>query len=435
MRVSIRTRMRSAQADLAVRHASSRHDGAREISGQTMSTIHSTIDPGAARRNYRGPALFSAGFRPFFLVGALYAAIVGLSWLPVFSGHVGLHSHFAPVDWHAHEMIFGAAAAMIAGFLLTAIPNWTGRLPLRGTPLAVLVAAWLLGRLAVSFGLGLPAALAAGLDLAFPVLLVGAAAREIIAGKNWRNLRVVAPLVLLIAANVLHHWLNATQGDTGPARRLGIAAILTLIMLIGGRIIPSFTRNWLVRENPGRLPVPFSTFDAAAMALGVAGLLMWAIAPLSTASGVVLLAAGGLHVARLVRWAGDRTMRDPIVLVLHVGYMFVPAGFVLCGLAALSAHVPPSAGIHAWTVGAIGTMTLAVMSRATLGHTGQELKAGGLLQAAYALIVLAAIIRIVASFVGFNPTGLYHASAGLWALAYLAFAMGCAPLMLRRRGG
>ena len=385
------------------------------------------------RRAYAGPAFLSGGFRPFFLFGAVIAAVYGAAWLPVFDGELALPTRFSALDWHVHEMLFGALPAMIAGFLLTAIPNWTGRLPIQGTPLAALFATWIAGRLAVTFSLALPVWVVALVDLAFLVMLIAVAAREIVAGNNWRNLRVIAPLGVLLLANALFHYEAARWGAVDHGKRLGIAAVLTLIMLIGGRVIPSFTRNWLARQEPGRMPAPFDCLDGVAMAVAVGALLAWVLAPAHVVTGAALLTAGMLHVARLSRWAGERTFPDRLVLVLHVAYAFIPLGFILGGLSALSPKVAASAGIHAWTVGAFGTMTLAVMSRATLGHTGRQLRAAPSLQIIYAMIAVAALARVAAAFWPSASFALLHVTAGAWFVAYFSFAVMVWPMMWTAR--
>jgi uncharacterized protein involved in response to NO len=203
-------------------------------------------------------------------------------------------------------------------------------------------------------------------------------------------------------------------------------------MLIGGRIVPSFTRNWLVRENPGRLPIPFSKFDGVSLAVSVVALLAWTIFPAHPVTGVLLLIGGALQAVRLARWAGDRTTRDRLVLVLHVAFAFVPVGLVLTGCAALNPdHVPMTAGVHALTAGAISLMTLAVMTRASLGHTGQQLAASPATQAIYACAFVAAVLRIAAAFTG--TIGLLHAAGGFWFLAFFGFAVVYGPLLVGRR--
>src|SRR5262249_40443816 len=264
-------------------------------------------------------------------------------------------------------MIFGYVAAIIAGFLLTAIPNWTGRLPVNGSALAGLAALWLAGRVAIATSTFLGSWLTALTDLAFLSVLAGVAAREIVAGKNWRNLRVLVILLTLIAGNVVFHIEAVASGSADYGVRISIGAVVLLITLIGGRIVPSFTRNWLARMNPGRLPRPFTRFDATALGAGAAALVAWILLPRYVLTGVLLIGAGLLQAVRLARWAGDHTFADRLVLVLHVAYGFVPLGFLLLGAAVLwPAEWPMSAGLHAWTTGAFGLMTLAVMTRASL---------------------------------------------------------------------
>jgi uncharacterized protein involved in response to NO len=385
----------------------------------------------ARRRNYAGPALFSYGFRPFFLAGALWAAAGVLLWLPLYLGMIALPTAMSPLDWHVHEMLYGYVPAIVAGFLLTAIPNWTGRLPVNGLPLAALAALWLAGRLAALFSSHIGHWTAAFFDLAFLACFIGVALREIVAGRNWRNLRVLAPLGILFAGNAVFHYETIEYGSAVDGARIGIAAVILLIMLVGGRIVPSFTGNWIKRKNPGRLPQPFSRYDAASLAAAGAALLFWVLAPDARFVGVMLSIAGVLQFVRLARWAGDRTYADRLVLVLHVGYLFMPVGFLLVGASILWPYeIPASVGLHAWTVGAIGTMTLAVMTRASLGHTGEPLSASAPTQAIYALVVLAAVARI---FAPWDPTmTLLYLAAFSWVAAFGGFAIVYGPLLLVR---
>jgi uncharacterized protein involved in response to NO len=383
------------------------------------------------RRNYAGPTLFSYGFRPFFFGGAVWAALTILMWIPMQAGAWQWPSAIAPLDWHIHEMLYGYVPAIVAGFLLTAIPNWTGRLPVCGAPLAALFALWIAGRIAMltTAGIGLPAA--AMIDAAFLLVLLGVAAREVIAGKNWRNLRVLVIVAALALGNVAFHVETIRSGTADYGTRLGIAAVILLISLVGGRIVPSFTNNWLVRENPGRLPVPFGRYDMVTLAVSPIALVSWVAAPSALWSGVLLIAAGLMNIVRLARWAGDRTWRDRLVLVLHVAYAFVPAGFLLTGVAILWPEAAPaSAGIHAWTAGAIGMMTMAVMTRASLGHTGQALAASKVTQVIYLCLFLAAAMRIAAAMTG--SIGLLHGAATLWILAFAGFAAAYGPRLIRK---
>jgi uncharacterized protein involved in response to NO len=381
----------------------------------------------------RYPAILSYGFRPFFLAGGLYAGLAILFWLPLFYGDIDTRSVFVPVDWHVHEMLFGYLASVITGFLLTAIPNWTGRLPVQGLPLLALVLLWLAGRFAVFFSAGIGWLAAGVVDCAFLLAVAVSAATEIVAGRNWRNLKVLLPVTVLFAANAAFHAEAHFEGVTDISRRLGLAAAIVLIMIVGGRIVPSFTRNWLVRENPGRLPVPIGRFDAVAIGVSALALAAWTFFADSATAGVALIIAAALTAIRLARWAGDRTWRDPLVLILHAGFACVPIGLFLAGLAALvPALVPPAAGLHALGVGAIGTMTLAVMTRATLGHTGRDLEASSGTRLIYAAVLLAALARVCAAFLP-GEAMLLDISAGLWAAAFLGFAALYGPMVLRPR--
>jgi uncharacterized protein involved in response to NO len=381
----------------------------------------------ARLKDYRGPVLLSYGFRPFFLLGAVYAALAVLAWLPIFNGRLELWTAFGPVDWHVHEMLYGFLPAVITGFLLTAIPNWTGRLPIQGNPLLALIAFWLAGRVAVTFSAEIGWLTAAIIDVSFLALVVAATTREIIAGSNWRNLKVVGIIALLLAGNIAFHLEAHVRGSAEYSTRVGIAATVLLIAVIGGRIIPSFTRNWLVRENPGRLPVPFARFDVAVILFSAATLALWCVQPVGRVTAAALAGAGLLHMLRLVRWAGDRTGRDRLVLILHVGYLFVPLGFLLAGAGAANL-ITTDAGIHAWMVGAAGVMTLAVMTRASLGHTGKALIASPATQAIYAAIVIAALARVGATL---EPgLRLLDLAAIAWCVAFFGFAASFGPLLL-----
>jgi len=385
------------------------------------------------RRDYDGPALFSYGFRPFFLAAGLWAVIGILLWIPQYMGKMSVPTHMSPLDWHIHEMLYGYVAATIAGFLLTAIPNWTGRLPVKGWPLAGLAALWLAGRLALLTSAQLGGLAAAIIDTAFLATVALVAGREIIAGENWRNLRVLVILVVLVLGNIVFHAEVLMTGNANDGTRIAIAAVILMISLIGGRIVPSFTNNWLNRNNPGRMPVPFSQFDLVAIVISAFALIAWIVTPAHWLSSALLIVAGCLQAIRLARWAGDRTVADRLVLILHIGYAFVPLGFVMVGLSAFVPEVTATAGIHAWTAGAIGLMTVAVMTRATLGHTGQPLHAGRGTQAIYALLIAAALVRIVAAFVASVD---FLEFAGLaWTAAFFLFVLLYGPLLVMRKPG
>lgn len=390
----------------------------------------------ARLRNWKGSALFSYGFRPFFLFGAVHAAIMLALWVPWYLGWIAVPSAFPPVAWHTHELLFGFVPAVVAGFLLTAVPNWTGRLPVVGWPLAGLFGLWLAGRLAVAGSADIDPVLVAALSLAFPIALALVIAREIIAGKNWRNLKVLGVVVFLCLAQMLFHHEIWRHGQATYADRLAVAAIVMLIMIVGGRIVPSFTTNWLKKQNPGPLPAPFDRFDMAAMAAAAFALVAWAAAPAvpSAASGIglLMLAAGALQVLRQSRWRPHRTFAEPLVAVLHVGFAFVPIGFLLAGVALLRGMDGVAIGAtHAWTVGAIGMMTLAVMTRATRGHTGQPLTAPAGTVAIYALMLLAVLSRLAAAYLPLIAVPALSLAALAWIGAFGLFVLLYGPLMLR----
>ncbi len=398
----------------------------------SSSPASPSMPPALERRlNYAGPALFSYGFRPFFLGAAVWSVACIVLWIPQFMGDLSWRTAYSSLDWHSHEMLYGYVAAVIAGFLLTAIPNWTGRLPINGGPLMALAALWIAGRFAILFSAKLGILVAALIDVAFLATLAIVAAREIIAGRNWRNLRVLVLIGVLIAGNIAFHAEVYAFGGADYGNRIGIAAVIMLIMLVGGRVVPSFTRNWLARQENGRLPAPFSRFDVASIAVSLASLVLWVGLPDGAMTGLALIAAAVMQGARLARWAGDRTTSDRLVLVLHVGYAFVPIGFAVLGASILNpSAIPSSVGIHAWTAGAIGLMTLAVMTRASLGHTGQPLTAGRGTQAIYLFVFCAAVLRMIAGLVG--SMLLMEFASAAWAAAFGGFVLLYGPMLCQR---
>ena len=384
-------------------------------------------------RAYSGPAILSFGFRPFFLAGALWAAIAVAIWLPLLDGHLSLPSAFTPLEWHVHELLYGFIPAIITGFLLTAVPNWTGRLPVAGWPLAMLATLWVAGRIAIFSSSIIGPGIAALVDLSFLATLGLVILRELIAGKTPHHLRVLAIVGILLAGNITFHF-EATMGSgNGYGTRIGIAATVLLIVLIGGRIVPSFTRNWLAKQGPGRLPVPFGRFDAAVIATSALGLASWIVAPDRQVTAALFLAAAVLNTIRLARWAGDRTAAAPIVTILHLGFAFIPLGFFLMALAIWSPRtIAASGALHSWTAGAFGVMTLAVMTRASLGHTGRPLEATRSIQFIYFAVFTAAIARLVAAF-GLLRDPMLHFAATAWVLAFVVFVAVYAPLLTKAR--
>ncbi|MDJ0611326.1 MAG: NnrS family protein [Kiloniellales bacterium] len=390
--------------------------------------------PADRRRAYRGPAILQQGFRPFFLGAGAWTVIAMALWLGIYLGYLALPSRFDPLAWHSHEMLFGFVGAAIAGFLLTAVPNWTGRLPVRGWPLALLFSLWVAGRLAVGLSEVIGAAAAALIDVAFLVALDGVLLREILAGRNWRNLPVVVIVALLAGCNILIHLEDLTNAETASGGlRLALATVVMLIALIGGRIVPSFTRNWLKKRNEARLPRPFGPLDRAVLLATLVAGLCWTAWPDSAVTGLLCLLAGLGNGWRLARWRGHRTLCEPLVWVLHLGYGWVALGLAVLGLSIWFPDLLPSAPIHALTAGAMGTMTLAVMTRATLGHTGQALSAGFGTTAIYLLVTAAALLRILSSIIEAGSSLALTLGALCWVGAFGLFVALYAPLLMARR--
>lgn len=400
------------------------------------SVLRSLRKSGYVSRDGRGrvssmPPILQYGFRPFFFLAALHAGAAIPAWLWIyFSGHA-LRGPFPGLHWHAHEMLFGYLQAVLAGFVLTAIPNWTGRLPLSGWPLAGLVTLWLAGRIACAAAPGPVAAVV--VDISFPVMLGFAVWREVVAGRNWKNAPVAVMITLFGLANALDHAANLGFVPHGLGVRLALGAIAMLLALVGGRIVPSFTRNWLVKNGGTRLPASFGALDKAALATTAAGAAAWVAVPDSTAAGGMLGLSGVLLAARLARWQGQHTTREPIVLILHIGYAWLGFALLLLGGSVLFSGLPERAALHALTAGAIGTMTLAVMTRASLGHTGREIVADRTVLAAYIAVTLGAVLRVAAPLAGDWHAHLLICGGALWSAAFLLFAIRYAPVLWGRR--
>ena len=383
---------------------------------------------------WSGPAFLSFGFRPFFLSAAVWAALSMAFWVLVLSGQLELLTAFDPLSWHAHEALFGYLGAVVAGFLLTAVPNWTGRPPVVGWPLLGLFTLWLLGRGAVAVSSYLPPVIVAVIDLSCLVVLGGAVLRQIIVGRNWRNLIVLAMVGVFVTGNALFHWEAAWNGHaaSGYGLRTGLAAGVIMIVVVGGRIVPAFTRNWLVERGSDQLPAAFGRLDKLALVLSMLALPSWVVAPDWPLTGYVLLAAGLAQGMRLSLWRGADTRAEPLVWILHVGYAFVPIGMVAMGTAVLWPGALLNVAVqHIWMAGAIGVMTLAVMTRATLGHTGHALTAGAGTTWVYVLVIASVLVRLLGGVLPEWAWSLYTVSAILWCSAFAGFAVLYGSLLVR----
>ncbi len=379
-------------------------------------------------------ALFNYGFRPFFLLAGVQAVVAMAVWLAVLYGMAWEMAWLSPSEWHAHEMIFGFIAAALAGFLLTAVARWTGQRGFAGPPLMVLVAIWLGGRIAMAPGLGVPQWLAAVIDLAFLPSVAIAITPSLIRARNVRNFPLVAILILLFVADLLFHVPNpgAWHGVRGPA--LAVDAILLMVVLVGGRIVPAFTGNALRTSHPDARVAPFGWVDRAAIIAAVAVLVVDLATPDGTLAGVVALLAGVLLAWRLLRWRGWLVRDMPIAWVLHVAYAWIPIGLALKGLWLLWQFDIGTNWVHALTAGAYATMILAVTTRAALGHTGRPLVAAKPIVIAYLLVTLAAVIRVFAPVVAASmPQVIWTLAGTLWIIAFGLYCAVYAPILSRPR--
>ncbi|OMH29163.1 NnrS family protein [Motiliproteus sp. MSK22-1] len=384
--------------------------------------------------------IFSNGFRPLFICTALSALILLLWWISYLYGYFpSPSSPFTPLAWHSHEMLFAFIGSAIGGFLLAAVAKWSGRAPVSGLPLILLVSCWIVGRIAISFGAGVSPVLILVADSSYWLLLTILVGREILISRNYRNLKVVLVLSLFTLLNSLFHLNSFTTPLTAIPElqnyvgRAALMLVCLLISLIGGRIIPAFTGNWLKQQQlqanpkaPQSLPAPFGTADITAVIATILLAFCWTLYPEAKVTAVIAVIASTLQIFRLARWQSLSTLKEPMLLSLHIGYAWIGIGFLIIAVSIFSSTVPVGAAIHALSVGAMAGLILAVAARAALGHTNRLLKAGKLMTAAFVVINLAALTRILASLF---PTCLPLAAV-LWLLAFLLFALRYLPILL-----
>ncbi|MFS8115126.1 NnrS family protein [Rhizobium jaguaris] len=382
-----------------------------------------------------GPVIFSYGFRPFFLGAGLWAIAAMALWMLTLMGMAGptVGGSYGAVYWHAHEMLFGFSSAVLAGFLLTAVPNWTGRLPVSGWPLVLLFSLWCVGRVALLFPNFAGLVPSAVLESLFLPTLLFICASEVVAGRKWKDLKVIAGLLALSIANIAFH-VSVIGGvsDNGVAVRLAVSAYVALVTVVGGRILPSFTRNWLNRFGRVDFPVPYNRFDTTAILCGVVALAFWVVHPDSSVTIRPAATAALLHAVRLVRWRGWTVRKEKLLLVLHVAYGFVPLGFVSIALGAAGILNEYSV-LHVLAIGAIACMMLAVMTRASRGHTGRALTASRLTSASYALLIMAALVRPVAEVLPIFAIPIYAIAGLLWMASFGLFCFEYAPMLVLAR--
>ena len=335
--------------------------------------------------------------------------------------------------WHSHEMLIGFAMAAVAGFSLTAVANWTGRPALHGVPLALLVFSWLAGRIAMLLMAWLPASLVFLLDMLFPILLGLLLSREIIGGRSRRNYPLVVIVFVLAGLNALYQ-LGAGQWLPGGDRLaiyLLIHTLILLVVIIAGRIVPSFTGNWLRQQGQDHLPVISDSVNNASLLLTLVVGLAASFMPAHPLTGILAFSAALVHGLRLVRWRGLATLSNPLLFVLHVAYLWLPIGYALLGCAIFGWIFTPAAALHALTMGAIGSMVLAVMTRVALGHTGRPLQAARLTVLAYLLLMLAVLVRVLGQLSGEAYLMMIDISATGWMLSFAIFTWVYWPILTR----
>jgi uncharacterized protein involved in response to NO len=376
-------------------------------------------------------AVAAKGFRPFFLLAAAFSSAIVPLWLLVLAGVTQPKGSLAPAIWHAHEMVFGFAVAVMAGFLLTAVGNWTKRETLVGTPLLSLAALWVAGRAAVYFGRALPRGLPALLDLAFVPVLTIVLARRLVAARERHTFILPPVLIALFAANLVVHLesLGAlAQGSGRHACLVAVDIVVFVILAIAGRVFPVFTRNATgvegIRSN--------RTLEALMLAAMAVLVVLDAVIPESLVAAATSGAVGVIAVARAWNWRTARAALHPLLWILHVGYAWVPLGLLLRAVSALYPAVPISLATHALTVGAIGSLTLGMMARVALGHTGRPLVASPAMVWAFAAVTLAACARVIGPLLFPSAYLLTLVVAGtLWTAAFLVYLVVCAPILSR----
>lgn len=400
------------------------------IDGGADKQQESSAKRSAPRSRARKGVFLALGFRPFFLLAAVSASMLLPLWILHLEGFLNLGGRYGAVGWHAHEMIFGYTVAVIAGFLLTAVRNWT-RLPTAsGGRLAALIGLWLAGRL-VMLGAGfLPTIAVVIVDVAFLPLLAASLIPSLWRAQAWRNLTLIGLIGVLALANIEVHLEALKMMPVGAqlGQRLSLAAIVMMMVVVGGRVIPAFTRNALPQLDVRN----WVWVDRLAIVLTL-GYLISVLLPFSArVPGLLALAAGVTIAVRMLPWRSFGTRAVPILWVLHLGYAWIAIGLALFGAAMLIPGIPVSAGIHALGVGAIGILTLGMMSRVALGHTGRALVVHSPIVWAYGLVTLAAATRVTAAF--FPALFMLLIVAGFaWAIAFAIFAAVYWPILVRPR--
>lgn len=382
----------------------------------------------AAAQMQKGMPFLRLGFRPFYVGGALLAALIVPLWVAMFLGQLPLTPAVPPLLWHAHEMLFGFAVAIIVGFLLTAGKAWTGLATPRGAWLGGLAVLWLAARVASLLG---PYALYAVLDMALLPLVAAILLTLLLRARNYRNLPLALILALLASANLVFHLavMGALNLPAITPLYAGLALIVMIECVMAGRVIPAFT----MAVTPGLKLSATVWVERVTLGATGLGLALWVFAPNGVLSLFVLALASVLHVKRLASWRPALTVKRPILWILHAAYAWIPVGLGLLALAQIGL-VPVSAGVHALAVGATGCLIIGMITRTARGHTGRPLKASNPEVLAYALVMTAAVLRVVLPLLAPGLLGVsLIAAAVVWSAAFLIYLWQFTPWLMSTR--
>lgn len=404
--------------------------------------LHQPFDPKPtppARQN----VLFAYGFRPFFLLAGIFSPLLLLAWLAIFAGVLPAPRWLVPLWWHGHEMVFGFVAAVVAGFLLTAVPNWTNTVRTHGLPLVLLVMLWLAGRVAMLLVNFLPPFVVAAIDLAFFPALAATLAPRIYTAKRIHNYGFPVILLGFFAGNLLMH-LNANEVSfpgsqvlhAGFGLRLSVYLVILLIVILGGRVIPNFTTNGLLRSGKHVKAYNLPGTEEFATPLFLLFVVLDLFFSRSIFAGVAAAACAVVLFARMAGWQTRHTLSDPLIWSLHLGFVWIPIGLVMLAASYVFGILPPNSGLHALTAGCVGTITLAMMSRVALGHTGRMLIAPRAMTYAYLLASSAGLVRSVGIALFPDPKASLHVlvcAGALWIAAFLVFFATYYPILTRPR--
>lgn len=384
-------------------------------------------------RQLKDIPLFDLAFRPFFLSGALFSVIAVLVWTSLLNGWIGFYPYGSTIWWHSHEMLFGFATAIIVGFLLTAVQNWTGQSSVKGKSLALLWLLWFVARLMLAIDLGLGRWVVALVDLAFLPLVAFLLANLIIRVKLWRNLVFVFVILLMTIANGLMHWavLSDNPGLATQGSYAMVMLVTLLMTVLGGRVFPMFTANGTGTQKVESIKwLEIGTIGSTVL---IAIVYMTGIILPTELQTLLLMFAAVCHLIRLLRWRFWVTLKTPLVWSLHLSYACIPAGLFLMALHYSTNQIPLSTALHGLTIGAMGSMILAMITRVSLGHTGRNIVVGKLMSTAFIAIFLSFLVRVFLPVLSNDYSLSVAVAAILWALAYGIFSTTFFPILTTKR--